>query len=172
MNGYRLNEYSQNGEDGILSEIFRRLKIAKGKACEFGSADGYWLSNTRSLINQGWECVQLEASAGQFVTPDNVNELVPDELDLLSIDIDGNDFACWMAYTGSAKVVVIEINSGINPDVDLFTPDRGCNFSLMNRLAKAKGYDLLVHTGNCIYIQSEYIGLFPDRDLTFDKSFL
>jgi len=170
MNNFRNNVYSQFGEDGILAEIFKRLGIENGKACEFGAADGYWLSNTRNLINQGWKCVQLEANNGQFVTPENINELVPAELDLLSVDIDGNDYACWNAYRGDSKVVVIEINSSIDPDVDYFTPEHGSNFSIMKRLAKSKGYELVAHTGNCIFVKEEYISLFPDRDLKFDTT--
>ena len=171
MNGFKQNVYSQNGEDGIIVEIFRRLEISNGTACEFGSADGYWFSNIRNLMDQGWTGVQLEAKHGQFVTPENVNELVPAELDLLSIDIDGNDYACWQAYNGSAKVVIIEINSGLPPDKDHFTEITGSNFSIMCKLAKSKGYELLAHTGNCIFVQREYIKLFPDQDLTFDNSF-
>ena len=169
---FKNNVYSQFGEDGIIAEIMRRLRIEKGYACEFGAADGHWLSNTRNLINQGWKCVQLEATRGQFVTEHNVNQLVPQMLDLLSIDIDGNDYACWKAYTGKSKVVIIEINSSLDPTVDYFTPQHGTNYSAMVKLANEKGYELLCHTGNLIFVQREYIDLFPDRDLTFDRSWL
>lgn len=172
INFYRYNIYSQFGEDGIISEIMKRLKIENGKACEFGAADGYWLSNTRNLMDKGWDCVQLEATKGQHVSEFNVNDLVPAELDLLSIDIDGNDYACWQAYIGKAKAVVIEINSSLNPEVDYFTPQHGANFSAMWKLAKDKGYELLCHSGNMIFIQKEFINLFPDRDTTFDTSWL
>ena len=30
------NIYSQNGEDGIIEELLKRLNIQKGWACEFG----------------------------------------------------------------------------------------------------------------------------------------
>jgi len=150
----------------------KRLKIETGNACEFGAADGYWLSNTRNLIDKGWQCVQLEANTGQFVTEHNVNDLVPAELDLLSIDIDGNDYACWQAYKGTSKVVIIEINSSLDPEVDFFTPQRGTNYSAMLKLGNSKGYELLMHNGNMIFVRKEFIDLFPDRDLTFDRSWL
>jgi hypothetical protein len=171
MNGFKQNIHSQNGEDGIIAEIVKRLNIVNGIACEFGSADGWWLSNIRNLMDQGWTGVQLEAKAGQFVTPENINDLVPQQLDLLSIDIDGNDWACWAEYKGDAKVVIIEINSSLNPDEDFFKESHGANFSIMCRLARLKGYELLAHTGNCIFVKSEYIDLFPDKDLNFDNSF-
>jgi hypothetical protein len=169
---FSANTYSQNGEDGIIAEVFRRICIEQGKACEFGSADGYWMSNIRALMDKGWEGVQLEAKKGQFVTPENINDLVPDTLDLLSIDIDGNDYACWQAYTGSAKVVIIEINSGKDPNADSFTADTGANFSVMLRLAHSKGYKLIAHTGNMIFVQGHYAYLFPDADTTFDTRWL
>ena len=166
------NIYSQNGEDGILEEVFRRLGIEKGKACEFGSADGYWMSNTRALMDKGWECVMLESSRGQHVTPTNVNELVPQDLDLLSIDIDGNDYACWEAYNGNARVVVIEINSSKDPATDDFAPDSGANYSIMKKLGEQKGYFLLCHTGNLVFVQKAYVRKFADKDITFDTQWL
>jgi hypothetical protein len=168
---FKSNTYSQNGEDGILQEVFKRLNITKGNACEFGSADGYFCSNTRLFIDQGWECVMLDMVNGQFVTPENVNELVPAKLDLLSIDIDGNDYAVWAAYQGYAKVVVIEINSSLDPEIDYFTKEHGANFSIMEKLAYSKGYFLLAHTGNMIFVDKEVVELFPDKDHNFDKSF-
>ena len=172
MLNFKANMYSQNGEDGILKEVFKRMGINKGLACEFGSADGYWMSNTRALMDKRWECVMLEASRGQFVTPANVNDLVPPVLDLLSIDIDGNDYAVWDAYKGDAKVVVIEINSSKAPYEDSFSPKYGANYSIMLELAILKGYVMLAHTGNMIFVKKEYAYLFPDADTTFDTSWL
>ena len=169
---FAYNKHSQNGEDGILKEVFYRLQIHNGKCCEFGSHDGYFCSNTRLLVELGWQGVFMDAIHGQFITPENVNDLVPANLDLLSIDIDGNDYLVWQAYEGQAKVVIIEINSSLNPDNDYFTEKTGSNFSIMNKLAEKKGYKLLCHTGNCIYIKDEYFYLFPDADNTFIKTWL
>lgn len=163
--------YSQNGEEGILIEIFERIGIDKGKCCEFGSADGYWCSNTRYFVDNGWEGLFYDAIHGDYITPGNVNEKVPQELDLLSIDIDGNDYDVWKAYTGDAKVVVIEINSGFPEDVEHKSLKEGTSFKTMNGLAKEKGYHLVYHTGNCIYVKNEYKNLFPEK-AKFDKSWV
>ena len=158
---YSKNIYSQNGEDGIIEECLRRMNIEIGSCCEFGAADGYFCSNTRALIEKGWNFTMLEASNGQFVTPENVNELVPD-CDVLSIDIDGNDYAVWKEYKHKPKIVVIEINSSLDPRVDFFTPEQGANFSKMLYLGINKGYELLCHTGNMIFIDKKYSSLFPE----------
>ncbi len=58
---YGYNVTSQAGEDGIIKEILKRLKIKKGTFCEFGSHDGIFLSNTKVLADKGWEGLYIEA---------------------------------------------------------------------------------------------------------------
>ena len=93
--GYKV--YSQNDEDGMLAEIFRRLKIASGLFCEIGVENGLEC-NTLYLIHQGWRGCWLERNESQSgpicttfaslinskrlvlgigaVTPDNINKTV------------------------------------------------------------------------------------------------
>ena len=57
----------------------------------------------------------------EFVTQENVNDLfakysVPREFDLLSIDIDGNDYWVWQALTYRPLVVVNEHNAAVPYD--------------------------------------------------------
>src|ERR1700748_2949294 len=124
---YKADDYSQTGEDGILDEVFRRLKITKGTFCEFGAHDGKFCSNTRHLLEQGWTGKLIEANLEHSkslidntigtgvelhfgpVTTENVHELLPDDLNLLSIDIDNDDFHIWNAYRSNPDVVVIEV---------------------------------------------------------------
>lgn len=172
-----VGKYSQQGEEGIINEALKRLKIKRGVAYEFGAPTKSYCSNTYHLAEKGFDCVFLDSNPQEegiikaFITPENVNELVPD-CDVLSVDLDGNDYKVWKAYTGKAKIVIIEINSSLDPDEDYFTIDEGCNFSMMNKLAKSKGYELLIHTGNLIYVQKEHAHLFPDADKTFNTSWL
>lgn len=60
--------YSQRGEDGILAEILKRVGIDKGFFVEFGAADGIMFSNTRLLMEQGWEGAYIESDASLFKT--------------------------------------------------------------------------------------------------------
>lgn len=171
-------KYSQQGEQGVIDEALKRMKINKGVAYEMGAPTKSYCSNTYHLIEKGWKCVYIDSDPKEegiikaFVTPENINSLIPVPIDVLSLDFDGNDYNIWKAYTGSAKIVIIEINSSLDPDEDHFTPEDGSNFSMMNKLAKSKGYELLIHTGNNIYVQKEYIHLFPDASKTFNRSWL
>ena len=118
---FKKNIYSQDGEDGILEEIFNRLKLEHlDKSCvEFGVADGIFISNTYNLIkNKNYKALLIEPDKIKFKKlqeniPDKkivkINEFVEYDgdnnldsflikynfnvnFDFLSIDIDGNDY--------------------------------------------------------------------------------
>ena len=66
---YRYNNYSQNGEDGIIQEIILRLKnkISKDPWCvEFGAWDGNHMSNTFNLIKNGWHGLYIEGCPERY----------------------------------------------------------------------------------------------------------
>lgn len=179
---YGADIYSQTGEDGIISECLGRIGIEKGKFAEFGAHNGIYCSNTRLLLEQGWSGKLIEADPDLFkqlldntmglpvalhcgfVTPENVNERIPQDIDLLSIDVDGIDYNIWKAYTGKPALVVIEINSSIQPDAfePVSDPQRGTGYMPMVSLGLAKGYFLLTHHGNCIFVLNKYRDLFPE----------
>ena len=53
LKNFKKNIYSQNGEDGIVQEIFYRLKdFVDYQYCEFGAWDGIYLSNVHALIKK------------------------------------------------------------------------------------------------------------------------
>jgi hypothetical protein len=134
---------SQNGEDGIISEIFRRIGTGDRTFAEVGVGDGTQ-NNTAFLLSQGWtgfwidgdstfretlaKAVGLEdgclKSTVSFVSKENVVEIfnalgVPEEFDLLSLDIDQNTYYVWEALTGfRPRAVVIEYNAAIPPDIE------------------------------------------------------
>ena len=63
---FRSNVYSQNGEDGIIGEILRRLNIQKGTFIEFGAWDGVHFCNSRHLVEQGWDGIFIESDNDRF----------------------------------------------------------------------------------------------------------
>lgn len=144
--------FSQNGEDGIIVEIFNRIGVTNRYFVEFGIQSGVEGNCILLADVFGWSGLFIEADAAdhaslqrkyqgtavstlnEFVTADRFDAIleaagVPLEPDLLSIDIDGNDIYVWDALAGfRPRVVVIEYNSGIQEDGPLaqpHTPDRG-----------------------------------------------
>lgn len=179
--------YSQNGEDGLIAECLRRLDIKRGICCEFGAADGKQFSNTALLIDQGWTGVMIEADtelyskcrdayrdnahvivSASIVSPANVNYLVPKETSVLSIDIEESCYKVWEALEHKPAIVIIEINSDLRPDVDHVSAQKGANYSAMVKLGLKKGYALICHVGNLIFINMEYL---PDFKGTFPELF-
>jgi hypothetical protein len=201
---FRKNVHSQNGEDGVIEEINRRLGLTTGWFVEFGAWDGKHLSNTFLLLEKGWQGIYIEADRQKFATlntnmaafqgrattlcafvePEGKNSLdqllaqtrLPCDFDLLSIDIDTCDWHIWRSLKNyQPKVVVIEINSFI--PVGIYQTHRGgaivgSSFSAMVDLATRKGYHLVCHTGNLIFVRNDLIvklGL-PDDDLHFPET--
>lgn len=174
---FKADVFSQNGEDGIIQEALKRIK-PKSKACvEMGGADGYYCSNTANLRdNKKWQSFMYDLNEvpglveKKMITTANINDIP--ECSVLSIDVDSIDHELWNAYQGTPAIVIIEINSSLPPLEDFYSPEKGCNFSLMNKLAESKGYFLLCHTGNMIFVLNKYKELFPDRSESFDTSWL
>ena len=65
---YGRNAFSQNGEDGIIEEIFTRLDIQDGYVCEFGAANGKWWSNAFNIYSQNHNFIPIliEPDQNQF----------------------------------------------------------------------------------------------------------
>ena len=187
LNLFNRRTYSQNGEDGILEFIFDRLGIKKGAFLEIGVESGKEC-NTRLLIEKGWEGKQFDYNQKEtpilrnhFVTAENINNLVkqydiPKNVDLFSIDIDGNDYWIWRALNViEPKVISIEYNSAISqhpPMVQGYKADcvwdgtlgYGANLEALIDLAKDKGY-------TCIGTDFRGVNAFFIRNNLMEKYF-
>ena len=134
---------SQNGEDGIIHEIFRRIGTTTRIFAEVGVGDGCE-NNTAFLLSQGWTGFWIDGGSGflqvlenredlqddclkylvAFVSRENIVALfeqlgVPREIDLLSLDIDQNTYYAWEGLRSfRPRVVVVEYNAAIPPDVN------------------------------------------------------
>lgn len=175
--------YSQNGEEGVIEEIARRLGMRQGEAVEIGGHDGRFCSNTALLAESGWRVLFVEMEYGLYqrccenwrawpnvrsqcscVDSRNVNAFVGAHCDLLSIDLDGSDFQVFTGLEARPKIVIVEIDSSIPPDRDEFNADGGAGYWPMTVAALERGYFLLAHTGNLIFLRQEYGSLFPEID--------
>jgi hypothetical protein len=140
LNLFEKKVNSQNGEDGIIQEIFRRIGTTDRFFVEVGVADGVEC-NTAFLLSQGWKGAWIDGrglfrnvvdaradlrgrlnGVQAFVTRENISSLLkqaqaPPEFDLLSLDIDLNTYYAWEGVKEfRPRVVVIEYNSVVPPD--------------------------------------------------------
>lgn len=164
INDWEMRVYSQNGEDGILQYIFYKIGTTNKYFVEFGVESGKEC-NTRYLREQGWQGLWMDASyenklvKKEFVTPNNIEHLfkkysVLQVFDLLSIDVDSNDYWIWKAITKYCpRVVVIEYNSVWKKKTDF-----GVSLATMVALGRKKGYRLVAcdQKGiNAFFVRSE-----------------
>jgi len=199
--GYKV--YSQNDEDGMIQEIFNRIGTTNKTFVEFGVQDGLE-SNCHYLLFNGWKGLWIDGdkecfkrlqeyfakplSTGQltainaFITLDNINTLIGKEgkinaeIDLLSIDIDGNDYWIWEKIDCiQPRVVVIEVNPKFPPPCEWVmeydanyiwhgSDKHGASLKSLELLGAGLGYDL-VGTGrngnNAFFVKKELAkGLF------------
>ena len=144
---HRTNQFSQNGEDGILAFIFRTIGDGERQSCEFGAWDGIHFSNCRKLILEGWSCIMIEGEASRhrqlcqtyadtprvkpvhcFVdTSGNSVDRIMERarvksLDLLSIDIDGLDYDITASLQVRPRVICVEVNAGHDPATTALLP--------------------------------------------------
>jgi hypothetical protein len=147
LTGYELRVFSQNGEDGVLAEIFRRIGPGGRTFVEFGTEAGYEATCVYLADVLGWSGFFIDgdeaAHAGlsakyahrpdvvthrAFLTPESIEREfaaigVPAEPDVLSIDVDGGDYWLWEAVEAHRpRVVVVEYNSLLGPEVRLVQP--------------------------------------------------
>lgn len=109
-------KYCQFNEE----ELLEPLLPAKGYFVEIGCLPDHKFSNTKHLHDKGWKGVWIDKFGNEeiheaTVTADNINQVlkklkVPKHIDLMSIDIDGNDYYVFEALTYKPKVLVIEYN--------------------------------------------------------------
>jgi len=181
--------YSQNGDDGILLYLFSRVGTRDRTFVEFGIGPPDKCNSANLAVRFGWSGLLIDAagvaveSARAFharhappgepprvravqsrLTVDNIDSVLESngmkgEIDLLSIDIDGNDYWIWRAIRAvRPRVVVVEYNATFGRDAvriaryhehfDRFAlhPSgvyHSASLPAMERLGRAKGYRLV-----------------------------
>jgi len=142
--------WSQNFEDGMIEEIFRRILPTNKTFVEIGVENGTE-NNTTALLAAGWNgwwlegnaeaCTEITQAISQmpsinsrlklkqaYVSPLNIQQLfeelgIPQEVDLFSLDIDMHTYhICAALPHFKPRVIVVEYNGGISPSVEWITP--------------------------------------------------
>ena len=188
LDRHEIKVHSQNGEDGILLYLFSRIGATNRSFVEFGLGRGVECNSFNLLLNWAWRGVLIEADAEVValaraeydrhlvarsgdavivharIARENVNAVLLEhahdrEPDLLSIDIDGNDYWVWERLTAlTPRVVVIEYNAALGPERSLtvtYDPQfgrwakhrsgfyHGASLKALERLGRQKGYLLV-----------------------------
>ncbi len=201
MKFFERKVHSQFGEDGVIERLAACLGLARPSFFEFGigpvdnvSLDKGMEGNFVHLEKQGGVGVFLNGRSwdgfgvrAEFITPLNINRLyakhaVAPDLDFMSIDVDGQDFWIWMALYHRPKVMVIEYNGGLGPDVSqtvVFdcgfiwdgTIYQGASLRAHNKLAIDKGYTLVWSNGvNGIFVRDDLVS--NKVDFVFESIFV
>jgi len=191
--------YSQHDEDGMIQEIFKRIGVSNRAFVEFGVGDGTE-NNTAYLLPSGWRGLWIDGGdanaaairarfasfihGGQlsfvqaFVDRDSINGIIEKagrsgEIDLLSIDIDGNDYWLWEVMSVvKPRVVVIEYNALFRPPVAVVaeysrnfvwdgTGYYGASLQALEALGARKGYALVgcsLSGINAFFVRQDLVG--------------
>lgn len=191
LKDYSANVTSQFGEDGIIAKILELIGASNRWCVEFGAWDGKYLSNTWDLINnKNWKAVLVEGEPGRaerlaqsheqrsgevfvenaFVGWEGENSLdnilsrtpIPVDFDVLSIDIDGNDWHVWNSLQNYCpRLIVVEFNPTASNDL-YFVQDadpnlnQGASLLALMELGKVKGYELVAATYiNAFFVRAD-----------------
>ncbi len=176
--------FSQFGEDGIIQYIINQIEIPNPFFIEFG-VQNYTEANTRFLLmNNNWDGLVIDGAddnvnyikndkiyyrhnvtaVSNFITKENINEIIKrhvhtEDVGLLNIDIDGNDYWIWKELNVvKPRVVVCEYNSLFGCEHSITVPYRpdfvsyqahysclyfGTSIAALCDLAEEKGYDFI-----------------------------
>lgn len=207
--------FSQWGDDGIIQYLVSHLDISNKTFIEFG-VENYIESNTRFLlINNNWKGYVLDGSSENikyikndfdiswayelhaecaFIDCENINSLIEksgfdNEVGLLSVDIDGNDYWVWKAINCiSPIIVIVEYNSIFGKNTQWTIPydphfirkDKhssclyaGASLKAFVELGKEKGYNFIgcnSKGNNAYFLRKDKCGDFKTK--TIDEGYI
>jgi len=189
--------FSQNDEDGVLAEIFRRIGMTSKVFVEIAAGDGKQ-NCTILLLRQGWRGLWVECDAsnldsirsawpediakgrlklvGDFITRENLNSVIAsgdfdDGIDLLVMDIDGNDYHMLNVMTARPRVICVEYYGREAPPSRWVMPyevepamtwarPTGASLQSYEELLTAKGYSLVgtnIAGMNAFFVRSDLV---------------
>lgn len=198
---HRGNVFSQFGEDTVIDRIFEVIEPRSKVCIEFGAWDGFHLSNTANLwVNKGWKAILIECDADKYnylvgnVAKYNCLPILAkvgigshsleailkqnsiyDSIDLLSVDIDADDYYIFQSLVNiRPRVIICEYNPTMPSHLDIY-PEygknyMGCSVGALIRLGKEKGYSLVAITDcNCFFVMDEEFKKFSEYETSLEK---
>lgn len=175
--------YSQHGEDGMILHLLNQVAVRDGSFVEFGFSPRE--CNCLNLaLQHRFRGLFLDGDAKRcalaravfthlerpdliveqaFLTRENLNERLARqgyarEIDVLSIDVDGNDYWFFERIAARPRLAVIEYNASFGPDRAVTVPYEpefrrypahasgfyyGASLAALERLAARRGYRLV-----------------------------
>jgi len=204
--------YSQFDEDGIILYLLSMIGFETHKVVEICCGSGHECMASNLILNHGFKgylyegdpqkvhaakeyfsrqknCYLNEPTITEaWINRETINDVLKDsgasgEVDLLSLDIDGNDYYVWEAITEiNPRLCVLETHDIIPSDLSLtikYDPKFYCDASIegpeqdyrsvsllaMKKLSERKGYRMIGaqrHGFNVFFLRQDIAtGLFP-----------
>lgn len=137
--------FSQTGEDGMLLLIYSLIGTTNRRVVELCAGNAVQSNSANWIIHHGWTGLLIDGDSLNFeiarkfydqcrdtpiwqptivkrwITKENVNTTIKEHnfsgnLDLLSLDLDGNDYWIWDSLdVVQPRVMIVEYESGFGP---------------------------------------------------------
>ena len=201
IQNYEFRIFSQWGEDGIIQYLIKSIEIKNKTFIEFGVED-FFESNCRFLLmKDNWKGFVIDGSKSniqrlkksyfywkyqldsvdKFITKENITEILEisnfeEDLGILSIDLDGNDYFILEAINNfKPRILICEYNSVFGATRKITIPYQsdfyrnnahfsnlywGASLPALTHLANKKGYSLVgVNTAgnNAFYVRNDVL---------------
>lgn len=187
---WEFSGFSQNGEDGIIDVLRRRLPVPNRYVVEIGAADGTENNSSWLLLTEGYEGLMIEGDPRQsararrnvvrysigseccsmFVTLDTVDAILAKvayrDPDVFSLDIDGNDYHIANALFEQGfrpKIVSVEYNSA-------FGPERSVASTYRDDFRRVTAHPSLLYYGASVAAWKTFFGRHGYRFVTVDAN--
>ena len=155
------SRFSEFEEDGHLLYLLTLAGATSRTVVEISSQDGRVCMATNLLVHHRWRGFLFDGDPvfvaegrrffashpatrsappvmrAEWFTRDNVNDVlsaagVPDEIDVLSLDIDGNDLYLWSAMKTRPRILICEFNNAVPSGLAVTIPYRpGFSFTAL-----------------------------------------